>query len=65
MKKLFLVLTVLLLSINSVNAQNWEKYKAEDLTFVAYYPGKPERTVQKVPTAVGELDMHMIMYSPE
>ncbi len=58
-------MTVLFLSINAVTAQNWEKYKAEDLEFIAYYPETPERTVQKVATAVGELDMHMIMYSPK
>ncbi|AXG71221.1 hypothetical protein KORDIASMS9_03477 [Kordia sp. SMS9] len=57
-------MTVFLLSINAVNAQDWEKYKAEDLEFVAYYPAEPKRTVQKVSTAVGELDMHMIMYAP-
>lgn len=57
-------MTVFLLSFGAVSAQNWEKYKAEDLAFVAYYPNTPERTVQKVSTAVGELDMHMIMYSP-
>ena len=64
MKKAFLLLAVSILSINALCAQNWEKFKAEDLQFVAYYPGEPKRSVQKIPTAVGELDMHMIMYSP-
>ena len=64
MKKALFLMTVFLLSFGAVNAQDWEKYKAEDLTFIAYYPQEPERTVQKVSTAVGELDMHMIMYAP-
>lgn len=64
MRKVFLLLVVCVLSITAVHAQKWEKYKAEDLQFVAYYPKTPERTVQKVPTAVGDLDMHMVMYSP-
>ncbi|MFK7747504.1 MAG: hypothetical protein AB8B65_03885 [Kordia sp.] len=64
MKNVFLVMTVFFLSISAVQAQDWEKYKAEDLEFVAHYPGEPKRTVQKVQTAVGELDMHMIMYAP-
>jgi hypothetical protein len=49
----------------AVHAQDWTKYKAEDLAFVAYYPKEPERTVEKVSTTVGELDMHMIMYAPD
>ncbi len=57
-------MAIFLLSFNAVNAQTWEKYKAEDLAFVAYYPKEPKRTVQKVSTAVGELDMHMIMHAP-
>jgi len=31
-------MTVFLLSFGAMNAQNWTKYKAEDLAFVAYYP---------------------------
>jgi len=58
-------MAVFFLSFGALTAQNWEKYKSEDLEFVAYYPQEPERTVQKVSTAVGELDMHMIMYAPE
>jgi len=65
MKKAFLVMAVFFLSVNAVHAQKWKKYKAEDLAFIAYYPGTPKRSMQKVPTAVGELDMHMVMYSPD
>ena len=57
-------MTVFLLSFGALHAQDWTKYKAEDLAFVAYYPKEPKRTVQKVSTAVGELDMHMIMHAP-
>jgi len=64
MKRIILLMTVLFLSNNALIAQNWKKYKAEDLQFIAYYPSEPKRTVQKVTTAAGELDMHMIIYSP-
>lgn len=62
MKKQYFLITVFLLLLNTVNAQDWEKYKAADLMFIAYYPGTPKRTVQKVNTTIGKLDMHMIMY---
>lgn len=65
MKKLVFTVIFCLLAFSNSFAQNWEKYKAEDLAFVAMYPETPKRTVQKVSTAVGELDMHMIMYVPE
>jgi hypothetical protein len=64
MKNVLILMTVFFLSLGASNAQNWEKYKAEDLSFIAYYPKEPKRTVQKVSTAVGELDMHMIMHAP-
>lgn len=51
--------------VQMMNAQNWEKYKAEDLEFVTYFPKTPERTLEKVATAVGELDMHIVMHSPQ
>lgn len=65
MRKVLLTSLVCFIAIASSYGQNWEKYKSEDLAFVAMYPETPERTVQKVSTAVGELDMHMIMYSPK
>lgn len=52
----FVLFTVLL------TAQDWEKYKSEDLAFITEFPGKPQRTVQQIQTAVGELDMHMVGY---
>ncbi|MEM6720981.1 MAG: hypothetical protein AAF611_16745 [Bacteroidota bacterium] len=65
MKNVFLLLTACVLCFTTVTAQQWEKYKAEDLQFVAYYPQTPRRTVQKVPIPSGELDMHLVMYSPK
>jgi hypothetical protein len=59
-----LILLALLLSISSMNAQDWKSYKYESLEFKANFPSAPEKTVQQVQTAVGELDMHMIMYAP-
>ena len=61
--KLFLSSIFLFISAFTVTAQEWEKYKSEDLAFVAEFPGTPERTVQQLQTAVGELDMHMVAYS--
>jgi hypothetical protein len=58
-------MAILLLSWQATFGQNWEKYKAEDLAFVAYYPKAPERSVKKVPIASGEMDMHVVNYSPK
>lgn len=65
MRSVFFLMTVLFLSSNALIAQNWEKYKAEDLQFIAYFPSEPKRTVEKVNTDLGKLDMHAIMYSSE
>ncbi|MBT8244764.1 MAG: hypothetical protein HKP48_06225 [Winogradskyella sp.] len=65
MKKNLLLIISITLTFNGLVAQNWTRYKSEDLAFVAMYPSQPERTVQKIPSAVGELDMHMIMYAPQ
>jgi hypothetical protein len=62
--KLTLLVLAFLLSIAAVNAQEWEVYKNETLEFRAEYPDTPDKTVQKVATAVGQLDMHMVMYAP-
>ncbi|ARV08499.1 hypothetical protein BTO05_02130 [Winogradskyella sp. PC-19] len=64
MKKSILLLIAFVVVSNTVIAQEWIKYKSDDLEFIAMYPKEPKRTVQKIPTAVGELDMHMVMYSP-
>ncbi|MFT7118736.1 MAG: hypothetical protein ACI9IZ_002021 [Nonlabens sp.] len=62
--KLTLIVLAFLLSVTTVQAQEWEVYKNETLEFRAAYPDTPDKTVQKVSTALGELDMHMIMYAP-
>ncbi|MEY8870044.1 hypothetical protein [Meridianimaribacter flavus] len=65
MKKLsYLIAICCLLSIQAI-AQDWQKYKSEDLAFIAYFPETPKRTVQQVETAVGTLDMHMVMCTPQ
>lgn len=38
--------------------------KNETLEFRATNPDTPKKTVQKVTTAFGELDMHMVTYAP-
>ncbi|SHH58756.1 hypothetical protein DFQ05_0872 [Winogradskyella wandonensis] len=42
----------------------WVKYKSEELAVTAIFPATPKESVQKVQTAVGSLDMHMVMYAP-
>ncbi|MBR9913781.1 MAG: hypothetical protein GYB32_02970 [Algicola sp.] len=64
MKKSLIITIVCLLAINLGRAQDWSKYKSEDLAFLAYFPQEPTRTVQQVETVVGTLDMHMVMYTP-
>jgi hypothetical protein len=61
--KLTLIVLAFLVSVTILQAQEWEIYKNEALEFRAAYPDTPDKTVQKVATAVGELDMHMIMYT--
>ena len=65
MKKLLILFTLCILFSPLAIAQDWQKYKSEDLAFIANFPEEPTRTVQQIDTAVGKLDMHMIMYSPE
>ena len=55
---------VLFLNVSILMSQDWTRLKYEDLSFIADFRETPKRTVQKVSTAVGELDMHMIMHSP-
>ena len=64
MKIFFTTIVLLFLSFN-LSAQEWEVYKNESLQIRANFPDTPEKTVQKVDTAVGTLDMHMVMYAPE
>lgn len=56
-----LLLLILLLNVTILMSQNWTRYKYQELAFIADFPKEPTKTVQKVPTAVGELDMHIIM----
>ncbi|APG64453.1 hypothetical protein LPB136_03340 [Tenacibaculum todarodis] len=59
-----LLIIVLFLNVTVLMSQEWEKYKNEELNLVAYFPETPKKSIQKVETAVGTLDMHMIMHSP-
>ena len=47
----------------SNNSDDWVDYKSDDLAFTAKFPKAPKRTLQKVPSAIGELDLHIIMDS--
>ena len=48
---------------STITAQDWEKYKSEELAFIANFPGTPEKSVQQIQTVVGELDMSIVGYS--
>lgn len=61
--KLLMTSIFLFVFTSTIIAQSWEDYKSEELAFIAEFPGTPQKTVQQLQTAVGELDMHMVSYS--
>ena len=61
MKRVLLTLIITTCSIVSMSAQVWETFKSLDHEFSALFPEEPTYQVQKVPSAVGELDMNMYM----
>lgn len=61
MKRTFLTLCITICSVLSVTAQVWETFKSLDHEFSVSFPVEPTFQVQKVPSAVGELDMNMYM----
>jgi hypothetical protein len=54
----------LLLSLN-LFAQDWKVHRNSELEFRAEYLGEPKTTIQKVPTDVGVLDMHMVSHQAD
>lgn len=60
MKKWIFAIIIVSIQLTLINAQEWERYKSEELEFIADFPETPKTSVQKVNTAVGELDMYMI-----
>ncbi|WP_397362780.1 hypothetical protein [Olleya sp. R77988] len=64
MKKTIFLLAFLITTSTVVQAQDWVNFKSEKLEFIADYPAEPTETIQEVDTAVGKIDMYMIMYSP-
>lgn len=52
-------LIVLLFVSLSISAQNWTTHRNTDLAFRAEFLGEPKSSVQKVPTDIGDIDMHM------
>ncbi|MBO6606456.1 hypothetical protein [Psychroserpens sp.] len=61
MKKTVLTLLIAVCSVVSMSAQIWETFKSLDHEFKVLFPYEPQFQVQKVPSAVGELDMNMYM----
>ncbi len=61
--KLLMTSIFLFVFASTITAQDWEKYKSDKLAFITEFPGTPEESVQKIQTAVGELDMNMVGYS--
>lgn len=64
MKKLFYIITFFVASTTFINAQDWVDYKSEEFAFITKFPEQPKVTVQQVETEIGEIDMHVISYSP-
>lgn len=62
MKKILYITIVLFFSLALLNAQDWERYKSQELAFIADFPGSPNTSVQKIDSEVGVLDMHMVSY---
>ena len=44
----------------AVQAQDWSTHKNIELAFTADFPGVPLKTTQDVPTAIGDITMHML-----
>lgn len=65
MKRILLTLCLTICTLLSVTAQTWETFKSLDHEFSASFPSEPKFQVQKVPSAVGDLDMNMYMSTPE
>lgn len=61
MKNLFYVFALFFVSITVSSQSNWLDFKSVEFAFRAEFPEEPVKSVQKVPTAVGEIDMHMFM----
>lgn len=61
MKRTILTLFLAMCTVFTVSAQVWETFKSIDHEFSALFPVEPTYQVQKVPSAVGELDMNMYM----
>ncbi|MBQ0786255.1 MAG: hypothetical protein KBT69_02065 [Oceanihabitans sp.] len=64
MKKVLYVITLFIVATVNVNAQDWIDYKSEELAFISEFPNEPERTTQDLESDIGNLQLHMIMYSP-
>ena len=60
MKK-YIFLFVFTLSTCISFGQDWKQFTSEEFNFSADFPTPPEKTVQSVPTAVGDIDMNMFM----
>lgn len=58
MKRLIFI-TLLFLCVSYVSAQTWKPFKNIELAFSASYPSEPVKTTQDVPTAIGDIVMHM------
>lgn len=59
-----LLIVLLCLKVTVLMSQDWSRYKNEELSFIANFPKEPKQSIQKVETAVGTLDMHMITHTP-
>lgn len=65
MRKIFYIFIFFITTSVYVHAQDtWQNFKSVEYAFIAEFPKQPVKSVQAVPTAVGDIDMHMFMYQP-
>ncbi|TJY33415.1 hypothetical protein [Pontimicrobium aquaticum] len=61
MKSLFFIIALFFVSIEVTSQSSWLDFKSVEFAFRAEFPKEPTKSVQNVPTAVGDIDMHMFM----
>ncbi len=57
----YILLFVFSLSASIAFGQDWSRFKSEEFSFIVDFPSAPKKSVQKVPTAIGDVDMNMFI----
>lgn len=61
MKNLLCIIVLFFVSTTVSSQKSWLNFKSIEFAFRAEFPEEPVTSVQKVPTAIGDIDMHMFM----